>query len=152
MSEFHHNNTSRYRSVPYRTPFYSAVAWTLILWCSIAATITLVALFLVHHEQGNGDLYKRPIIISAGGTILTLIISYYKRRAARCPLCIGTPLINTGALPHRRSRKFGPFSEGYTTVFSIAFTQKFRCMYCGTRYDLLKTPRRKQEADDKSNI
>lgn len=151
MSDSSCNSTTRYRSIPYRSPFYVAVIWTLIHWCCIAATITFVVLFLVHHESGHGSSYKRTIIVAAVSTVLSLIISHYKRRAARCPLCIGTPLINTGALPHKRSTKFGPFSEGYTTVLSIALTQKFRCMYCGTRYDLLKTPRRKKHAHHDSD-
>jgi len=80
-----------------------------------------------------------------------LIISYSRRRAARCPLCIGTPLMNTGALTHKRSTKLAPLNEGYTALLSIAFTQKFRCMYCGTRYDLLKsTHKQRSQPESKS--
>jgi hypothetical protein len=152
MSDSSSNSISRYRSIPYRAPFYLAVIWTLLHWCSIAATITLVGLFLTHTQTGNGGQFKRPIIMAAVSTVITLVLSHYNRRAARCPLCIGTALINTGALTHKRSSKLGPFSEGYTSIISIAVTQKFRCMYCGTRYDLLKTPRRKQHMHHKSDV
>jgi DNA-directed RNA polymerase subunit RPC12/RpoP len=118
----------------------------------MTATLTLVIFFLYHHHAGKGAKYKRPIIIAAGGTILTLIVSHYKRRVVRCPLCIGTPLINTGALTHKRSRKFGPLSEGQCSILSIAMTQKFRCMYCGTRYDLLKIPRRQKLDSEESDV
>lgn len=151
MSDSIPKSTLRYRSIPYRAPFYMAVVWTLVHWCSIAATITLFVLFLIHHQSGHGGPYKRPMIFAAATTVLTLIISHYKRRAARCPLCIGTPLINTGARTHKRSIKFGPLSESATSVMSIALTQQFRCMYCGTRYDLLKTPRRKKYENDESD-
>lgn len=150
MSESDHHTHSRYRSLPYKASFYWAVIWTLMYWCCTAVTITLVVMFIVYYEQGNGILYKRPIMLAFGATIFTMVVSYYQRRTARCPLCIGTPLINTGALTHKRSTKFGPISEGYTSVLSIALTQKFRCMYCGTRYDLLKMSRRKKHGQDQS--
>ncbi len=152
MSDLRSNSPSRYRSIPYRTPYLMAVVWTLIHWCCMTATLTLVIFFLYHHHAGKGAKYKRPIIIAAGGTILTLIVSHYKRRVVRCPLCIGTPLINTGALTHKRSRKFGPLNEGQCSILSIAMTQKFRCMYCGTRYDLLKIPRRQKLDSEESDV
>ena len=138
------NITTRYRSVPYRKSFYSATVWTILHLFSLGATITCVGFFFVHHKSINVFQFRRIIIACVVFCFISFIISFYKRRAARCPLCIGTPLINTGALTHKRSRVLGPLNEGFTAVLSIAFTQKFRCMYCGTRYDLLKTPHRKQ--------
>ncbi len=73
--------------------------------------------------------------------ILTWIVAYFKRRAALCPLCKGTPLLNSGALPHATAFRFGPFNHGVSAVLTILFTHHFRCMYCGSRYDLMRQPR-----------
>ncbi len=101
-------------------------------------------MFFLYHKSANFGSFRRIIIVGAVSSIITLIISCSKRRSARCPLCIGTPLLNSGALAHKRSFALGPLNEGFTAVLCIACTQKFRCMYCGTRYDLLKPIRSRQ--------
>lgn len=135
---------ARCRSVPYRTPYYFALFWTILHVFCVISTLMMVVLFFLNHQQANGFNFKRYIIAGAISSLVTLIISYSRRRAARCPLCIGTPLMNTGALTHKRSTTIGPLNEGYSALVSIAFTQKFRCMYCGTRYDLLKSTHKKK--------
>ena len=60
------------------------------------------------------------------------------RRSARCPLCKGTPYLNTGALTHRNATRLFPLNHGTSALLSSLITQRFRCMYCGTRFDLLK--------------
>ncbi|MFM2171780.1 MAG: hypothetical protein RI957_2009 [Verrucomicrobiota bacterium] len=152
MSDAHSSQSSRYRSIPYRPPYYVAVFWTLLHLCSIAAFITCVVLFFMNLESENRGQLKLLIIATSASAVLSLIVSNYKRRAARCPLCIGTPLMNCGALPHKRSKKITPFNEGFTAVLSIALTQKFRCMYCGTRYDLLKTSRKRKQSEHESDV
>ena len=73
-----------------------------------------------------------------GFSALMWLVAYFKRRSAHCPLCKGTPLLNTGARTHMRARRLFPFSHGVTATFSILAVQRFRCMYCGSDYDLLK--------------
>jgi hypothetical protein len=144
MSESESSSSQpRYRSVPFRSGFYVATLWTILHLFCVFSTIIAIVMFFLYHQSANFGTFKRIIIVGAGSSVLTLIISYSKRRAARCPLCIGTPLLNSGALSHKRSVSLGPFNEGFTSVLSIACTQKFRCMYCGTRYDLLKPSRSK---------
>lgn len=138
IHELNESSKPRLRSVPYRTAFYQATFWTILHLFCIVATVTTLAIFFINHKTIGIDHYKRMIIFFAGASVFTLIISYYKRRNARCPLCLGTPLLNTGALAHKRSFALGPLNHGYTAILSIACTQKFRCMYCGTGYDLLK--------------
>jgi hypothetical protein len=77
---------------------------------------------------------------------LLWIIAFFKRRAAHCPLCKGTPLLNSGARPHAKARRFYPFNHGMTATLSIIATQRFCCMYCGSDFDLLKTPSHRREA------
>jgi len=133
----------RYRSVPYRKAYYTACLWTILHLFSVVSTLSAIVMFFLHHKSANIGNFKRIIIAGVVCSLITLIVSFTKRRSARCPLCIGTPLLNTGALAHKRSFALGPLNEGFTAVLSIACTQKFRCMYCGTRYDLLKPIRTK---------
>ena len=137
-NKFNEPQSPRMRSVPYRGAFYQATFWTVLHLFCIMATITTIVIFFLHHKTVGIHYYKRPIIVFASLTILTMMISFYKRRNARCPLCLGTPLLNSGALVHKHSYALTPFNNGFTAVLSIIFTQKFRCMYCGILFDLLK--------------
>lgn len=107
------------------------------MFCVIG-TAAAVAMFLIFHKQTKTNFFLYAVLIGVTLSLLTLIISFFKRRAARCPLCRGTPLLNSGALAHKKSFCMPPFNHGYTAVLSIVFTQKMSCMYCGTKYDLLK--------------
>ena len=136
--ELNKSSKPHLRSVPYRAAFYQATFWTILHLFCVTATVTTLVIFFINHKTIGIDQYKFTIIFFAASSVLTIIISLYKRRNARCPLCLGTPLLNTGALAHKRSFALSPLNHGYTAIFSIACTQKFRCMYCGTGYDLLK--------------
>lgn len=124
----------RARSLPTARPFRVAVFFASLHFLGMVATVTALAGFLAQPSELASHLLVAGIVFSA----LSWLISYIKRRAVHCPLCKGTPLINTGALPHVRARRIGPFNHGVTAVLSIMATQKFRCMYCGSDYDLLK--------------
>ncbi len=134
-------SSRRYRSVPYRTSYYLATFWTILHLFCVFSTLAAIVLFFLYYKSANYAAFTRIIVVGASCCVVTLILSYSKRRSARCPLCFGTPLHNSGALAHKRSFALGPLTEGFTAVLSIACTQKFRCMYCGTRYDLLKMSR-----------
>ena len=103
----------------------------------IVAATALVWL-LLH----SGALASRILL---GGLIFSgfaWLAAFFKRRSTLCPLCKGTPLLNGGALPHVRAWRIWPFNHGTTATLSIIACQKFRCMYCGSDFDLLK-PRTK---------
>lgn len=131
--------TTRPRSMPYRGMFYVATFWTILHLFCIVATLSALVLFLLNHKKNPSPFYLYSVLGGLFLTFITLAISFFKRRAARCPLCRGTPLLNSGALAHKKSYCLPPFNHGYTAVLSIVFTQKMSCMYCGTKYDLLKT-------------
>jgi hypothetical protein len=78
------------------------------------------------------------LIGSLGLAVASWILGYFKRRAAMCPLCNGTPLLVSGALPHVKAVRIPPFNHGVSAVLSLVFTQRFTCMYCGCRFDMLK--------------
>ena len=130
--------TTRPRSMPYRGAFYVATFWTLFHVFWLITTLTAVVMFLLYHKNKSSHFFLYSVLLGILFSILTLIISFFKRRNALCPLCRGTPLLSTGARVHQKSQCIAPLNHGYTAVLGIVFTQKFSCMYCGTRYDLLK--------------
>jgi hypothetical protein len=135
----------RPRSMTHSGGYYSAIFWSVLNFLCFASTLIFVALYIYDPAVIGVDESKPRIVIIAGISIslLTFIIAFIKRRSARCPLCKGTPLLNTGAQTHQNAEMFSPFNHGYTAVLSILLTQKVCCMYCGTKYDLLKTSGKK---------
>lgn len=122
------------RSVPSARPFRVAVFFSALHFLGLVAAVTALAGFFLQPSQLASHLLMGGIIFSG----LSWLIAYFKRRGVHCPLCKGTPLVNSGAMPHVRARRIRPFNHGVSAVLSIMATQKFRCMYCGSDYDLLK--------------
>lgn len=136
----------RARSLPSGRSFTVAVFFTTLHFLCLITTSTALVLFLI-----EPDLLAMKIIV--GGLVFsgaTWLIAFFKRRTAHCPLCKGTPLVNSGALAHSKATRLYPLNHGVSATLSIIATQTFRCMYCGSDFDLLKTPsyqRCKQNAD-----
>lgn len=124
----------RARSLPSAQPFRVAVSFAALHFLGLVATATALAGFILRPSHLASRLLVAGIVFSA----LSWLIAYFKRRAVHCPLCKGTPLVNSGARPHARAYRIRPFNHGVSAVLSILATQKFRCMYCGSDYDLLK--------------
>ncbi len=119
--------------------FFAAVHYIVLL-----AAIASAVIFAFFPQE----LTMRLLLGSVGFAIFTWILAYYRRRAALCPLCKGTPLLNSGALPHATASRLRPFNHGVSAVLSCLFTHRFRCMYCGSRYDLLRQPRYERDEDE----
>jgi len=117
-------------------PFTVAVIFSALHYLGLLTTLTAVGLLFEDRSQILVNLILSGLVFS----LLMWVIALLKRRVAHCPLCKGTPLINSGALPHSRALRIGPFNHGVTATFSIIATQRFCCMYCGSDFDLLKTP------------
>lgn len=126
----------RARSLPSSRPFNVAVFFWALHFLALITTLTALAKFLM--EPNPAAL--KVILSCIGFSIVMWIIAFFKRRDAHCPLCKGTPLINSGALPHSKARRIYPLNHGMTATLSIIATQRFCCMYCGSDFDLLKTP------------
>jgi hypothetical protein len=119
----------RARSVPYKKKFVLA---------GIVALITsAVAFFYVTPEfkKRSAEL----IVASLGFCMLSWLIAYMKRRGTLCPLCKSTPFLDNLARKHDKAYRVKPFNYGTTAVLNAAVIQRWRCMYCGTSFDLLKT-------------
>lgn len=132
------DRTARYRSLPSAHHFRFAVTLCAIHYLCLIAMVTTAVLLVMHPDQRASKL----LIATTAATIGTWFVALLKRRVTMCPLCKGTPLLESGALLHERARHIPLLSHGVSATLSILFLQKFRCMYCGTDYDLLKNPSR----------
>lgn len=130
----------RARSVSHRRCYVRTVALSTAHYLGIIACLTSLTIFFVNPSP----LATRVFALSVAFTGVSWLIAFFNRRHTYCPLCKGTPLINSGALTHRRAVRWYPLNQGVTATLSIIATQKFRCMYCGTLFDLLKIPSHKQ--------
>lgn len=126
----------RARSLPSSRPFTVAVFFSSLHYLGLITTITAFVLFVMQPSQ----LAMKVIVGGIGFSVVTWLIAFFKRRSAHCPLCKGTPLINSGALAHSRATRIYPLNHGVSATLSIIATQTFRCLYCGSDFDLLKTP------------
>lgn len=128
------------RALSHSNHFFQAVVlYTVHLFCLIA-TITLIVLLMKTGHENAPTILAASIGISA----FTGVIAYIKRRGTICPLCRSASLIGTRACRNERAKRIWPFSFAVSSMISIIFLQRFRCMHCGTDFDLLKEPRRQQ--------
>ncbi len=135
---------TRARSLPCSRPFTIAAILSAFFYVGVITTVTALVLFFISPTQ----IAVKVIIASMIFSVFAWLLAFFKRRSAHCPLCKGTPLVNTGALAHSRATRLYPFNHGMTATFSIIATQTFRCMYCGSDFDLLKTPSHLRGKDD----
>ena len=124
------------RSVPFKRPFVSALFASYLHYLSLVTIVAALCLVLARR-----DIFSSRVLAGSVTFVgFTWLMSFFKRRNARCPLCKGTPFLDSGALVSSKAVRFYPLNHGTTAVLSCLFGQRFRCMYCGTRFDLLKTP------------
>lgn len=138
-----HAPLSRSRSTPNRATIVRTVILSSAHYMGILVALTVIATFFYQPSQ----LASRLLVFSLAFTGISWFVCYLKRGSTHCALCKGTPFINTGAHVHQKAVRWLPFNHGVTATLSIIATQKFRCMYCGTEFDLLKTPSHRLSAD-----
>jgi len=127
---------SRARSVHDKRPLNMAVFFTLVHYLCLIGFLTCLGILIAYPTAGSVP----PAAVFAVASLLSWLVSFVRRRSARCPLCKGSPLYDSGAVKHAKARRLPPLNHGTTAVFSILFLNRFRCMYCGTPYDMLKAP------------
>jgi hypothetical protein len=124
----------RMRSVPYRGPYIWAEIFALFHYCGTVALLTSLPLFFLYPNHTSVRIVIGCVIFFA----FTAVVSFLKRRHVLCPLCKGTPLVNSRALVHSKATRIFPLDYGTSAMLILVFSQTFRCMYCGARFDLLK--------------
>ncbi len=122
--------------MPHRQTFVRAVLLSAIHYLCILAAATTLFVYTCQPSPLSAKVFIGFMFLS----VASWVLAFVKRRHTHCPLCKGTPLINSGALSHKKASRLFPFNHGVTATLSIIAMQKFRCMYCGTEFDLLKTP------------
>lgn len=132
------------RSLPSSHPFKVAAFCMFMHYLGLVTVISTFVWFMIQPNQ----LAMKVVLGGIGFSAVTWPMAFFKRRSARCPLCLGTPLINSGALPHSRALRTYPLNHGVTATLSILATRSFRCMYCGSDFDLRKTPSNRREKPD----
>jgi len=100
-----------------------------------------IPVFLVEQTP----LARNLLIGSAVFYLFSGLVSFLNRRKVICPLCKGTPLLSTRAHVHAKAFRIFPLDHGTTATLALIFTQTFRCMFCGSRFDLLKPKPGKHE-------
>ena len=109
---------------------------TFVHYVAVVAAGTLGFILIRTHDVGVAYW----LAYALGAIAITWVIGYIFRRSARCPLCKGTPLLDTKASKHRKAVRIRPFNFGATALLHLTFSYRFRCMYCGTPFDLLRKP------------
>lgn len=132
------------RSIRRKRPFVGAAVASAIHYLCLLGTATCAVMFVLEPRPYT----MRALLASVGAAMVTWLIAYFKRRAAVCPLCKGTPLLHSGALPHAKAVRVRPFNHGVSAVMSTIVSQQFTCMYCGCRFDLLKAPTSQTYTDE----
>lgn len=139
------NLGQRDRSVPYKKPFVIAVLSMLMFYLAMIGLTTAVVAFVISTKE----LQHRAAYIIAGllgACVFFWIYAFLMRRKATCPLCKCTPLLDNLALKHQKAKKTWPLNYGNTAILSVLFNQRWRCMYCGTPFDILKNKLRDQDS------
>ena len=139
------NLGQRDRSVPYKKPFIIAVISMLMFYLAMIGLATAIIAFVFSTKE----LQHRAAYIIAGllgSSIFLWIFAFLMRRKANCPLCKCTPLLDNLALKHQKATKLWPLNYGNTAILGILFNQRWRCMYCGTPFDILKNKLRDQDS------
>lgn len=109
---------------------------TVVFYISLIGLFSTVFVFFTRQ-----DVFTAILMIGFGGFSMVLwLFSFLKRRDARCPLCKGTPLLDSAARCHANAKRIFPLNYGTTAVLSSIVRQKYTCQYCGTPFDLLKVP------------
>lgn len=126
----------RPRSVPHKGPLITAVLFTIAFYlCLVGLFAAIFAFFILRNVPAAGVVIGFIVISS-----ILWLLSYFKRREARCPLCQGTPFLDSRAHYHVNAKRYFPLNYGTSNIINALVVQRYRCHYCGTRFDLLKRP------------
>lgn len=131
-----HKHSHGARSLPFKRAYVAAMIVTFVHYMAMVATLTLTFILIRTGEEG----VALWLLISLGLLGLSWGIGFIFRRAASCPLCKGTPLLDTRAAKHRKAVRIKPLNFGATALLHLTFSSRFRCMYCGTPFDLQRKP------------
>jgi hypothetical protein len=120
--------------VPFKKSYIEAVAFTAVFYLSLTATMATLVASIILRRTDTAILLG----ILTSLSVVFWLISFLLRRTPRCPLCNGTPLVDSSARKHTNATRLFPLNYGTSNVIRCIVHQKYRCPYCGTPFDLLK--------------
>jgi hypothetical protein len=124
----------RARAVPGKRPFILAVLASACFYLALVGTTAALFALMVNPGRNSAAL----LIGFAGFSALLWMISFLMRRRCPCPLCLGTPFVDSSSVRHRKAVRIFPLTYGTSNVIRALVRQHFRCQCCGTPFDLLK--------------
>jgi hypothetical protein len=131
----------RTRSVPHKKPFVRAVLASLLFYLGLIAVVTSAIAFLSSSPELKQGAAHLLVGLLAACCILWFV-AFFMRRSAICPLCKSPPFLDNQALKHEKAYRCKPFNYGTTAILNVLVAQRWRCMHCGTPFDLLKPARK----------
>lgn len=126
------------RSLPHKRPFVTAMVLTFLGLLAGVGIVSLSVLSLVVRDTRYLPALIATLVALAVLWSLNLVV----RRSIKCPLCRGTPFVDTGASKHVNARHLPALNYGTSALLSLLFFQRYWCMFCGCCFDLLKNNRK----------
>ena len=127
-------SSDHYRSLPHKWPYIEAAFLALVSYLAMLAIITLGIIMI----GTKSEKVTHGFIAAVAVLVISWLLGYFRRMAIKCPLCKGTPLLDSSASRHTKAFRVPPFNYGTTAQFSVLLSHRFRCMYCGTGFDLTR--------------
>ena len=125
----------RARSLPHKYHYHTSFWWAALFYTNVLCIIAAGIGFFLNDSQNNAFLLIGLVFLA----ILVWPLGYLSRRKATCPLCKGTPLLDSRASKHEKAVRIFPFNYGTTNILKAIVARRLRCHFCGTPFDLLKT-------------
>ena len=114
----------------------------------ISAWLVLIGLLLVILVASTTGSTKLNLTFAGLLISLIIIVLGYGLLAwsLRCEACGKSLLIEAGVL-HKNARKRKGLDHWATTILDVLLVGKFRCMYCGENYQIVKTIKSRTDND-----
>ena len=122
---------------------YFCIAWvSLIRWISLALGMAFLIVVLVTTDTG----WLLPVGIAGGIFLLSLMIFLIESPAVRCLGCGGSLLRGMRCAKHGTAKRvFGSYTL-HTTLVLATSVRPVHCPYCGMRYKISRSMRKKRHA------
>ncbi len=122
---------------------YFCIAWvSLIRWISLALGMAFLIVVLVTTDTG----WLLPVGITGGIFLLSLMIFLIESPAVRCLGCGGSLLRGMRCAKHGTAKRiFGSYTL-HTTLVLATYVRPVHCPYCGMRYKISRSMRKKRHA------
>lgn len=124
----------RSRSLPHKHHYWTSLAWAVVFYLLLVAILTAGIGLALNDRQENAFLLLGLIF----ATIPVWVFGFLARKRASCPLCKGTPLLDSQASKHIKAFRILPLNYGTTNILRALITRRIRCHFCGTPFDMLK--------------